>query len=104
MLYPDAAEGGGCFQPALRRLAVGGGAPDVERSQQEAARRARSARIGTRSGPVLVLLRAPSETWGLHKGLHTHRTLKNVQMSSIRKKEVANTLSNKTTRTTPFFA
>src|SRR5438874_4916884 len=41
-LYPEAAEGGGCFQPALRRAAFGGGAPNVERSQQEAARRARS--------------------------------------------------------------
>jgi hypothetical protein len=41
-LYPDAGEGGGCFVPILRRKPVGGGAPDVERSQQEAARRARS--------------------------------------------------------------
>lgn len=41
-LYPEAAEGGGSFQSALRRQVVGGGAPDVERSEQEAARRARS--------------------------------------------------------------
>jgi hypothetical protein len=41
-LYPEAGEGGGCFQPALRRPAVGGGAPDVERSEQEASRRARA--------------------------------------------------------------
>jgi hypothetical protein len=41
-LYPEAGEGGGCFQPSLRRPAVGGGAPDVERSAQEAARRARA--------------------------------------------------------------
>jgi hypothetical protein len=41
-LYPDAGEGGGCFVPMLRRKPVGGGAPDVERSQHEAARRARS--------------------------------------------------------------
>jgi hypothetical protein len=41
-LYPDAGEGGGCFVPILRRKPVGGGAPDAERSQQEAARRARS--------------------------------------------------------------
>jgi hypothetical protein len=41
-LYPDAAEGGGCFQPSLRRASVGGEAPDVERSEQEAGRRARS--------------------------------------------------------------
>ena len=41
-LYPEAAEGGGCFQSAGRRTAVGGGAPDVERAEQEAARRART--------------------------------------------------------------
>ncbi len=41
-LYPEAAEGGGCFVPLYRREPVGGGAPDVERSQEEAARRARS--------------------------------------------------------------
>jgi len=41
-LYPQAGEGGGCFQPALRRPAVGGNAPDVERSEQEASRRART--------------------------------------------------------------
>jgi len=41
-LYPEAAEGSGCFVPMLRRSAVGGGAPDLERSEQEAARRARS--------------------------------------------------------------
>jgi hypothetical protein len=41
-LYPEAAEGGGCFVPTLRAVAVVGGAPDVERSQHEAARRARS--------------------------------------------------------------
>jgi hypothetical protein len=41
-LYPEAGEGGGCFVPSFRRDAVGGGAPDGERSAQEAARRARS--------------------------------------------------------------
>lgn len=41
-LYPEAAEGGGCFQAALRRPTIGGGAPDVERAEQEAARRART--------------------------------------------------------------
>lgn len=41
-LYPEAAEGGGCFVPLYRREPAGGGAPDVERAQQEAARRARS--------------------------------------------------------------
>jgi len=40
-LYPEAAEGGGCFISALQRPAVGGQAPDVERAEQEAARRAR---------------------------------------------------------------
>lgn len=40
-LYPDAAEGGGCFVPTLRRAPVVGGVPDLERSQQEAARRAK---------------------------------------------------------------
>jgi hypothetical protein len=41
-LYPEAAEGGGCFVPSIppRRSGVGG-APDVERSRQEAGRRAR---------------------------------------------------------------
>jgi hypothetical protein len=41
-LYPEAGEGGGCFVPTYRRDPVGGGAPDGERSEQEAARRARS--------------------------------------------------------------
>ena len=41
-LYPEAGEGGGCFVPLLRAQRVGGGAPDVVRSQQEAARRART--------------------------------------------------------------
>src|SRR5215211_1904233 len=41
-LYPQAAEGGGCFRPTLRRKAVGGGGRDPERSQQEAARRAKT--------------------------------------------------------------
>jgi len=41
-LYPDAGEGGGCFVPTLRARPVVGGASDAERSQQEAARRARS--------------------------------------------------------------
>jgi hypothetical protein len=41
-LYPQAGEGGGCFVPTLRRSSVAGGAPDVERSRQEAARRARA--------------------------------------------------------------
>lgn len=41
-LYPEAAEGGGCFQPTLRRAPVSGEAPDVERSEQEAGRRARA--------------------------------------------------------------
>jgi len=40
-LYPAAAEGGGCFRPQLRRASVGAGAPDPQRSQAEAARRAR---------------------------------------------------------------
>ena len=38
---PQAGEGSGCFQSGVRRPAVGGGAPDVERAQAEAARRAR---------------------------------------------------------------
>ena len=41
-LYPEAGEGGGCFRPLSRRPSVGGGAPDVVRAQEEAARRARS--------------------------------------------------------------
>jgi len=41
-LYPDATEGGGCFVPLFRRDPIGGGAPDLERSQEEAGRRARS--------------------------------------------------------------
>ena len=41
-LYPEAGEGGGCFRPLFRRRAVGGGAPDVVRAQEEAARRARA--------------------------------------------------------------
>lgn len=40
-LCPAAAEGGGCFVPARRRLSSGGGVPNPERSRQEAARRAR---------------------------------------------------------------
>jgi hypothetical protein len=41
-LYPQAGEGGGCFVPTLRRMPVGGGPPDSERSEEEAARRARA--------------------------------------------------------------
>lgn len=41
-LYPQAAEGGGAFVPALRPKRVGGGAPDPERSEEQAARRART--------------------------------------------------------------
>jgi len=41
-LYREAGEGGGCFQPALRTKAVGGGAPDELRTREEAARRART--------------------------------------------------------------
>ncbi|HUJ55599.1 MAG TPA: hypothetical protein VLW49_06390 [Gaiellaceae bacterium] len=42
-LYPQAAEGGGCFVPTLPRRAGGGdGGADSERSQEEAARRARA--------------------------------------------------------------
>ena len=41
-LYPAAAEGGGCFVPSFRRAPIGGGVPDQERSQEEAARRARA--------------------------------------------------------------
>jgi hypothetical protein len=40
-LCPAAAEGGGCFVPARRRTARGGGVPNPERSRAEAARRAR---------------------------------------------------------------
>lgn len=41
-LFPEAGEGGGCFQSAAPRVRlVGGGAPDVERAQAEAGRRAR---------------------------------------------------------------
>lgn len=41
-LYPEAGEGGGCFVPTLRPRPVNlGPAADPERSQQEAARRAR---------------------------------------------------------------
>lgn len=41
-LYPEAAEGGGCFVPTLRaRPVVGGGSADPDRSRAEAARRAR---------------------------------------------------------------
>jgi hypothetical protein len=40
-LCPSAAEGGGCFVPARRPRAGGGGVPNPERSRQEAARRAR---------------------------------------------------------------
>jgi hypothetical protein len=41
-LYPDAGEGGGCFVSTLRADPAGGVAADVERSQQESARRARA--------------------------------------------------------------
>jgi hypothetical protein len=42
-LYPEAAEGGGCFVPTLRAQPIGGGvSSDPERSQLEAARRARA--------------------------------------------------------------
>jgi hypothetical protein len=41
-LYPEAAEGGGCFVPALPREGSGGGPPDVARAREEAGRRARS--------------------------------------------------------------
>jgi hypothetical protein len=41
-LYPEAREGGGCFQPSHRREPVGGGTPDAERSRLEAGRRART--------------------------------------------------------------
>ena len=41
-LYPDAAEGGGCFVPTFRRKPIGGDVADPERSQQEAARRAKA--------------------------------------------------------------
>jgi hypothetical protein len=43
-LYPEAGEGGGCFVPTLRPRPseIGGPAVDGERSQVEAARRARS--------------------------------------------------------------
>ena len=41
-LYPEAGEGGGCFNPLARAPRVGGGAPDVARPQEEAARRART--------------------------------------------------------------
>jgi hypothetical protein len=40
-LYPEAAEAGGSFQPTLRPPRGGGGVPDVERAQEEAARRAK---------------------------------------------------------------
>ena len=41
-LFPEAGEGGGCFQSAAPRARpVGGGVPDVERAQAEAGRRAR---------------------------------------------------------------
>ena len=43
-LYPTAAEAGGCFSSGRRREPTSrGGSPDVARSQQEAARRARGA-------------------------------------------------------------
>jgi hypothetical protein len=42
-LYPQAAEGGGCFVPTLRAEPVGGGASsDPDRSEAEAGRRARA--------------------------------------------------------------
>lgn len=40
-LYPDAAEAGGCFQPAVRPVATGG-PPNPERAAEEAGRRARA--------------------------------------------------------------
>jgi hypothetical protein len=41
-LYPEAAEGGGCFVPTLRAEPIGGeSSADPDRSQAEAARRAR---------------------------------------------------------------
>jgi hypothetical protein len=41
-LYPAAGEAGGCFQRRGRVSEDGGGEPDVERAQEEAARRART--------------------------------------------------------------
>lgn len=40
-LYPDAAEGGGCFVPSYVAEGARGGRPDPARSQEEAGRRAR---------------------------------------------------------------
>ena len=41
-LYPQAAEGGGCFQPPHVAGGTRGGRPDPARSEEEAGRRARS--------------------------------------------------------------
>ena len=41
-LYPQAGEAGGCFNRRGRAAEGGGGEPDVERAQEEAARRART--------------------------------------------------------------
>jgi len=41
-LYPEAAEGGGCLSVRRSVVAVSGGPPNVERAQEEAARRARA--------------------------------------------------------------
>jgi hypothetical protein len=41
-LYPQAAEGGGCFVPPYAAEGARGGRPDPARSQEEAGRRARS--------------------------------------------------------------
>ena len=41
-LYPEAAEGGGCLSVRRRRSAASGRPPNVERAQEEAARRARA--------------------------------------------------------------
>jgi hypothetical protein len=41
-LYPQAGEGGGCFQPSTRAPRDLGAEPDVARSQEEAGRRART--------------------------------------------------------------
>jgi len=41
-LYPQAGEGGGCFQPSLRAARVDERDPDVARSLEEAGRRARA--------------------------------------------------------------
>ena len=41
-LYPEAAEGGGCLSVRRSVVAESGGPPNVERAQEEAARRARA--------------------------------------------------------------